>query len=53
MEEHFDGMKRGFEEKTGRLWTPLRAWKKEEWGWERDGQEERDDGWDMVDGLEV
>jgi hypothetical protein len=40
LEEHFEGLKREFEVKRGKSWTPLRPWVKEDWEWESDDDEE-------------
>jgi hypothetical protein len=34
LERHFEGLKREFEVKRGKRWTPLRPWLREEWEWE-------------------
>jgi hypothetical protein len=39
LEEHFVGLKKEFEQKTGRSWVPLRAWERE-WKWNGEGEEE-------------
>ncbi|KAF1941556.1 hypothetical protein EJ02DRAFT_492216 [Clathrospora elynae] len=42
LEEHFRRLKREFEAKTGRSWTPLRPWANEEWEWNDDVVSEKD-----------
>jgi hypothetical protein len=37
LEEHFEGLKREFEVKRRRSWTPLRAWSTEDWDWDWEG----------------
>jgi hypothetical protein len=37
LEEHFEGLKREFEVKRRKTWTPLRAWPNEEWDWDWEG----------------
>jgi hypothetical protein len=49
LKDHFRGLTRGFEEKTGRGWTPLRAWAKEEWEWESESENEGEDGAGVMD----
>jgi hypothetical protein len=34
LEEYFDGLKKEFEDKTGRMWVPLEPVKDEDWDWE-------------------
>ncbi|KAH3950098.1 hypothetical protein HBI56_006260 [Parastagonospora nodorum] len=36
---HFEALKSEFEETTGRAWTPLRAWEKEDGEWDLVGEE--------------
>ena len=43
LEDHFRGLTREFKEKTGKGWTPLRAWTKEEWEWESESEDEGED----------
>jgi hypothetical protein len=47
LETHFQALKSEFEIKTGRAWTPLRAWENEAWEW-NDGGVEKEElfGWD-------
>jgi hypothetical protein len=42
LEQYFEELKSEFEQKTGREWTPLRAWTKEELQWTSDEVEEED-----------
>ncbi|KAI8937683.1 hypothetical protein NX059_005384 [Plenodomus lindquistii] len=44
LERHFQRLKGEFEEKTGREWVQLKAWKGEEWEWE--SEEEGDFDWE-------
>jgi hypothetical protein len=43
LEEHFEGLKSEFETKTGRVWTPLRAWEDKEWNWEWEDEKAGDE----------
>jgi hypothetical protein len=40
LDEYFLGLKGEFEEKTGKVWVPLRAWAREEWKWENQVDDE-------------
>jgi hypothetical protein len=46
LEAHFEGIKSEFEFKRGKIWSPLRAWPKEEWEWSDDGSAEEEDAFD-------
>jgi hypothetical protein len=40
LDEYFLGLKGEFEEKTGKVWVPLRGWAREEWEWENQVDDE-------------
>jgi hypothetical protein len=47
LERYFEQLKSEFEEKTGKLWTPLRAWTNEDWDWTSDEAEDGYSTWAM------
>jgi hypothetical protein len=52
LEDHFQGLRSEFEEKTGRAWAPLQPWARDAWEWDNSAEEEEEVGEDEHGMLE-